>query len=406
MRVRRSRITASPVGSGICCECGSLFQMSGAGLFRMRSTTVMAWCAKAASPLRPRSLLRRYREEILFISCPSGFQILIFIGEYRRLSAVIFSSTLCAVAFAVSTTAFTQPYPARPIRLIVAFAPGGSVDLAARLIGQRLTDAWGQQVVIDNRPGAGGNVSAELAARAPADGYTIYMCSASLVVNASLYRKLPYDPIKDLSPITLLTSLQNVLVAHPSLAAKNVKELIALAKKAPGRINYASTGSGSSGHLTMELFKSMAGIDLTHVPYKVIGQATMDLLSGQVSLWFPTIPGALPNIKAGKINALAVAGAKRSPALPEAPTVAESGVPGFEASSWHALLAPAGTPTAVVNKLNAQLVAIVNAPEVNEQLARHGFEPIGSSPAELASHIKSELAKWAKVVQVSGARID
>ena len=313
---------------------------------------------------------------------------------------------LYALALAVSAAASAQTYPTRPIRLIVAFAPGGSVDLAARLIGQKLTDAWEQQVVIDNRPGAGGNVSAELAARAAPDGYTIYMCSASLVVNASLYRKLAYDPIKDFSPITLLTSLQNVLVAHPSLAATNVKGLITLARKAPGKINYASTGSGSSGHLTMELLKSRVGIDLTHVPYKVIGQATMDLLSGQVSLWFPTIPGALPNIKAGKINALAVAGANRSPALPEVPTVAESGVPGFEASSWHALLAPTGTPTAIVHKLNAQLVAIVNAPEVNEQLARHGFEPIGSSPAQLASHLKIELTKWAQVVRASGARVD
>ncbi len=304
------------------------------------------------------------------------------------------------------STSPAQTYPARPIRLIVSFAPGGSVDLEARLLGQKLTEAWGQQVIIDNRPGAGGNVSAELTARATPDGYTIYLCSASVVVNAGLYRKLPYDPIKDFAPITLISAVQNVLVTHPSLPAKNVEELIALAKKSPGKINYASTGSGSSGHLTMELLKSMAGIDLTHVPYKVIGQATMDLLSGQVSLWFPTIPGALPNIKAGKINALAVAGAKRSPALPEVPTVAESAVPGFEASSWHALLAPAGTPKPIVNKVNGQLVAILNTPEVNDQLTRQGFEAIGSSPAQLASHLKSELTKWAKVVKASGARVD
>lgn len=297
-------------------------------------------------------------------------------------------------------------YPARPIRLIVAFAPGGSVDLVGRLIGQKLSEAWGQQVIIDNRPGAGGNLSAELAARATPDGYTIYICSASLVVNPSLYRKLPYDPLKDFAPITLLASVQNVLVSHPSLPAKNVKELIALAKKAPGKINYASTGSGSSGHLTMELLKSMAGIDLTHVPYKVIGQATTDLLSGQVSLWFPTIPGALPHIKAGRMSALAVAGAKRSPALPEVPTVAESGVLGFEASTWYPILAPAGTPKAIVDKLNTRLVAILNTPEVNAQLVRQGVEPIGSSPAQLASHLKIELTKWAKVVQVSGARVD
>ncbi len=322
-----------------------------------------------------------------------------------RATSLIFGA-LCGLGLAVSAAASAQTYPTRPIRLIVSFAPGGSVDLVGRLIGQKLTDAWGQQVVIDNRPGAGGNMSAELAARATPDGYTIYICSASLVVNPSLYRKLPYDPLKDFAPITLLASVQNVLVSHPSLPAKNVKELIALAKKAPGKINYASTGSGSSGHLTMELLKSMAGIDLTHVPYKVIGQATTDLLSGQVSLWFPTIPGALPHIKAGRMSALAVAGAKRSPALPEVPTVAESGVPGFEASTWYPILAPAGTPNAIVDRLNTRLVAILNTPEVNAQLVRQGVEPIGSSPAQLASHLKTELAKWAKVVQVSGARVD
>lgn len=325
----------------------------------------------------------------------------------RTKAGVTFRAVLCALALsAAASDTLAQTYPARPIRLIVAFAPGGSVDLVARLIGQKLGDAWRQQVVVDNRPGAGGNVSAELAARAPADGYTIYICSASLVVNASLYRKLPYDPLKDFAPITLVAAVQNVLVVHPSLPAKNVRELIALAKKSPGRINYASTGSGSSGHLTMELLKSMASIELTHVPYKVIGQATTDLLSGQVSLWFPTIPGALANIKAGKINALAVAGGKRSPALPEVPTVAESGVPGFEASTWYPVLAPAGTPRAIVDKLNAQLVAILNTREVNEQLVRQGVEPVGSSPSQLASHLKSELTKWAKVVQVSGARVD
>ena len=276
--------------------------------------------------------------------------------------------------------ALAQAYPARPIRLIVSFAPGGSVDLVARLMGQKLSEAWGQQVVIDNRPGAGGSVSAEIAARATPDGYTLYMSSASIVVNASLYRNLPYDPIKDFAPVTLLASVQNVLVAHPSLPARNVSELIALARKAPAKINYASTGSGSSGHLTMELFKSMAGVNLTHVPYKVVGQATSDLLSGQVSLWFPSIPSVLPHIKAGKMAALAVAGGKRSPALAEVPTVAESGLRGFDASTWYPLLAPATTPQPIVDKLNAQLVAILGSAEVQERLVRQGVEPIGSTP--------------------------
>ena len=324
-----------------------------------------------------------------------------------RPASGIFRAALCWLALsAPACEALAQAYPARPIRLIVAFAPGGSVDLVARLIGQKLTEAWKQQVVIDNRPGAGGNLSAELAAKAAPDGHTLYMSSASLVVNASLYRNLPYDPIKDFAPVTLIASVQNVLVAHPSLPARNVSQLIALARKAPGEINYASTGSGSSGHLTMELFKSMAGIALTHVPYKVIGQATTDLLSGQVSLWFPSIPGALPHIRAGKMIALAVSGGKRSPALAEVPTVGESGLPGFEASTWYPLLAPAGTPQAIVAKLNAQVVAILNSAEVQERLVAQGVEPIGSTPAQLAGHLRSELAKWAKVVKLAGVSVD
>ncbi len=319
----------------------------------------------------------------------------------------IFRAALYWLALSIpASDALAQAYPARPIRLIVSFAPGGSVDLVARLIGQKLAEAWGQQVVIDNRPGAGGNLSAELAARAAPDGYTLYMSSASFVVNASLYRNLPYDPIKDFVPISLIASVQNVLVAHPSLPARNVSQLIALARKTPGAINYASTGSGSSGHLTMELFKSMAGIDLTHVPYKVIGQATTDLLSGQVSLWFPSIPGVLPHIRAGKMAALAVAGGKRSPALAEVPTAAESGLRGFEASTWYPLLAPAGTPQAIVDKINAQVLTILGSAEVQERLAGQGVEPIGSTPAQLAGHLRSELAKWAKIVKLSRVSVD
>ncbi len=312
-----------------------------------------------------------------------------------------------AVAFfAAGVAAAAERYPQRPVRLIVAFAAGGSADVVARVIGQKLSESIGQQVVIDNRPGAGGNLSAEIAARAAPDGYTLYMSSASLVVNVSLYRKVAYDPVRDFAPVTLLASAQNVLVAHPSVPARNVKDLIALARKTPGRINYASTGSGTSGHLAMELFRSMAGIDMTHVPYKAVGQAQVDLLAGQVSLWFPTIPGALPHIKAGKMIALAVSGAKRSPALPDVPTVAEAALPGFEASTWYPILAPAKTPAAIVDQLNRQLVAIVTAPQVREQLLQAGVEPIGSSPQALADHIRVELAKWAKVVQVSGVRLD
>ena len=322
-----------------------------------------------------------------------------------RLLAV--SAALCAAApIAACPQAYGQPYPARPIRLIVSFAPGGSVDVVSRLIGQKLTDASGQQVVIDNRPGAGGNLAAELAAHATPDGYTVLVCSASLAVNPSLYRKLGYDPLKDFSPVTLLASAQSVLVAYPDLPVKSVKDLIALAKKTPGRINYASTGSGSSGHLAMELFRSMAGIDLLHVPYKVIGQATADLVSGQVSLWMPTIAGASPHIKAGRMNALAVAGAGRSAALPDIPTIAEAAVPGFDASTWYAVLAPAGTPKAIVDKLNSAIVTILKTSEMRDRLAGLGVEPIGSTPDQLSDHIRRELPKWAKVVKLSGARVD
>jgi tripartite-type tricarboxylate transporter receptor subunit TctC len=326
----------------------------------------------------------------------------------RLFSAAVIAAVPLAAALSLASAraGAAESYPQRPIRLIVSFAPGGSVDFVARLVGQKLTEAWRQQVVIDNRPGAGGNLSAEIAARAAPDGYTLYMSSASLVVNVSLYRKVGYDPINDFTPVTLLASVQNVLVAHPSVPAKNVGDLVALARKSPGRINYASTGSGTSGHLAMELLKNMTRIDMTHVPYKAVGQAQVDLMAGQVSLWFPTIPGALPHIKAGRMSALAVSGAARSPALPDVPTVAEAGVPGFDAVTWYPVLAPARTPGPIIEALNRQLVAIVTAREVREQLLQAGVEPIGSTPAQLADHIRSELAKWAKVIKTAGVRLD
>jgi tripartite-type tricarboxylate transporter receptor subunit TctC len=318
---------------------------------------------------------------------------------FRHLAVFLF-------AVAATAAAHAQSYPSRPIRLVVSFAAGGGVDLVARLVGQKLAESWGQQVVIDNRPGAGGNLSAELVAKSPPDGYTLYLSSASFVVNASLYRTLPYDPLKDFAPVTLLVTAHNVLVAHPSLPAKNIRALIALAKKAPGEINYASTGSGSSGHLAMELFRSMAGISLTHVPYKVIGQATADLLSGQVTLWFPTMPGVSSHIRSGRMNALGVSGSRRAAALPDVPTIAEAGVPGYDASTWYPLLAPAGTPQAIIDKLNAQMVAIVAIADVRERLQAQGIEAVGSTPAQLAAHLRSELVKWEKVVRLSGAKVD
>ncbi len=322
---------------------------------------------------------------------------------HRRVSAFIGGFLLC---FSALSAAQAQNYPARPVRLIVSFAPGGSVDLVARMLGQKLSKAWGQQVVVDNRPGAGGNVSAEIAAQSPPDGYTLYISSASVVVNPSLYRKVGYDPVRDFAPVTLLATVQNVLVANMAFPARTVKDLVALARKAPGKVLYASTGSGSSGHLAMELLKTMAGIDLVHVPYKVIGQATTDLVSGQVALWFPSLPGALPHIRGERMRALAVTAARRSPALPDIPTVAEAGVPGYEATTWYPVLAPGGTPQAIVGQLNSRIVAIVKAPDFHERLTTQGFEPVGSTPAELAKHMRSESVKWAKVVKDAGVHVD
>ncbi len=308
---------------------------------------------------------------------------------------------------AASGAAQAATYPERPIRFVVAFAAGGSIDLLARQFAQKLTESLGQQVVIDNRPGAGGNLSAEITARAAPDGYTIYICAPSLVVNVALYSKIAYDPLRDFAPVTLLASVQNALVAYPGFAAKSVKELIALAKSKPGQINYASTGSGSSGHLVMEMFRAQAGIDITHVPYKTIGQTTADLISGQVSLWFPTIPGALPHIKGGRMRALAVAGSKRSPALADIPTVAEAAaLPGFDAATWYAILTPANTPKEITAKLNTEFLRALRLPDMQERLAAQGVESIGSTPEQLAAHIRNELPKWAKVIKAAGVRAD
>ncbi|MBM3340548.1 MAG: tripartite tricarboxylate transporter substrate binding protein [Betaproteobacteria bacterium] len=311
---------------------------------------------------------------------------------------------LIACCLVVSTA--HAAYPDKLIRLIVGFGAGGSIDLLARLFAQRLTENLVQQVVVDNRPGASGNLAAEIVARAAADGYTIYMSPPALVVNASLYPKIAYDPLRDFAPVTLLAAVQNVLVAHPGFAAKSVKELIAQAKANPGKIVYASTGSGGSGHLVMEMFRAQAGIDLLHVPYKAIAQTAADLMSGQVSLWFPTMPGALPHIKAGRMRALAAAGAKRSPTLPEVPTMSEAALPGFEASTWYAILTPAGVRKEIIAKLNAEFLRALRAPDMQERLHAQGIEAIGTTPEQLAAHLRSELTKWARVVKVTGVRAE
>jgi len=318
------------------------------------------------------------------------------------------TGVLFAVSVMVAGTAAAQAvsYPNRPIRFVVAFGAGGTVDVVARLFAQPLTASLGQQVVIDNRPGAGGNVSAEIVAKAVPDGHTIYMCAPSLVVNATLYSKIAYDPLRDFAPVTLLASAQNVLVAYPGFAAKSLKDVIAIAKSKPGQINYGSSGSGTSGHLLMEMLRTQAGIDIVHVPYKTIGQTTADLISGQVSMWFPTVAGTLPHIQSGRMRALAVSGAKRSPALPDVPTVAEAALPGFEATTWYPILTPAGVPREIIARLNVEFLKTLRTPGIQERLAALGVEPIGSTPEQLAAHLKNELPKWAKVVKASGARAD
>ena len=306
----------------------------------------------------------------------------------------------------VTGMAHAADYPVRPIRFIAAFGAGGTVDVVARLFAQRLSANFGQQMVVDNRPGAGGNLSAEIVAKAARDGYTIYICAPSLVVNVALYSKVPYDPVRDFAPVTLLASSNNVLVAYPGFAAKSVQEVIALAKARPGQVVYGTSGSGTSGHLLMEMLRTQAGIDMLHVPYKAIGQTTADLISGQISLWFPTIGGTLPHIQSGRMRALAVSGAKRSPALPDTPTVAEAALPGYEASTWYPILTPAGVAKDIIARLNMEFLKVLRLPDTQERLSAIGVESIGTTPEQLAAHLRSELPKWAKVVKASGARAD
>lgn len=312
--------------------------------------------------------------------------------------------TAATTVFAPHASA--QAYPAKAIRIVVPFPAGGTSDILSRAIGQKLTEEWKQPVIVDNRPGAGANIGAEIVVKSPPDGYTLLLASTIHTINPSLYRKLAYDPVKDFTPITLIATTSQVLVVHPSLPVKTVKELVAYAKKHPGEINYSSAGNGSQPHLTAELFKSRTGIDIVHVPYKGAPPAMTDLLAGHVALSFATSPSAVPQVKSGKLRALAVSTAKRISALPEVPTIDESGVPGFEASGANGLVGPAGMPGAVVAKLNATVVRIVKEPAMSKFLSEQGADPFTSTPAEYAAYIKSEVAKWAKAVKDSGARVD
>jgi tripartite-type tricarboxylate transporter receptor subunit TctC len=296
-----------------------------------------------------------------------------------------------------------NPYPAKPIRLVVPLAPGGTTDILARLIGQRFTDRLGRPVIVDNRPGAGGNIGNEVVAKAAPDGYTLLMANPPLVINPSLMT-VGYAPLVDYSPISLIASIPVVLAVNPSVSARSLKELIVLAKNSPGKYNYASSGNGGGPHLSAALFASMAGIDIVHVPYKGSGPALADLLGGQVHMQFSGLPPLLPLIKSGKLRALGIAGVKRSAALPEVPTIAEAGIAGYASVSWQGLAAPARLPKNIVAKLHDESLSFIASADVQSRLAELGAEPVGSGPEEFAVFIKAEFEKWGRVIRQIGAR--
>ena len=317
-------------------------------------------------------------------------------------------AVLPIAAFAqAAATGSGQAYPSKPVRMIVPFPPGGATDIVARLLAQKLTESWGVQVLVDNRAGAGGTIGSDIAAKSPPDGYTILMGTSSThAVAPSLYSKLAYDPVRDFAPVTLVASATILLAIHPSLPTRNVRDLIALAKKQPDALSFASSGNGGISHLVGEHFKSVAGVQMLHVPYKGDTPALIDLVSGQVHLMFGTAVSFLPYVKAGRLNALAVTNPKRSPIVPNVPTVAESGLPGFEALQWFGIFAPAGTSKDIVAKLNTDIVRAARLPDVRERMTSLGADVVGSTPGEFAAFQRADTAKWAKVVKLSGAKID
>jgi len=323
----------------------------------------------------------------------------------RHHRPLITAALLAALAPAQSAVA--QSYPTKPIRWIVTYPPGGPTDVVARAIGAKLTEAWGQQIIIDNRAGAGGMIGTELGARAAPDGYTLlFGTSAGMTINPALQSKLPYDPVKDFAPVSLLVINPQLLVLNPTVPANSVKELVALAKAKPGQLNYASVGQGSPNHLGMELLKALTGTNIVHVPYKGTGPAITDLLGGQVQLMFNSMPTVLPLVRSGKLRALAVGSTQRISAIADIPTVAESGVPGFENVTWYGMFAPAKTPREIVNKLNAQVVRILAEPDMAQRLSSQGAEPRSSTPDELAKFMRVEFERWAKVIKSAGVKVE
>ena len=319
----------------------------------------------------------------------------------------IASAVVLGAGLLGGTSALAQAYPTKPVTIIVPFAAGGTTDILARIIGQALTAELGQSVVVDNRAGAGGNIGGQAAAKATPDGHTLFMGTVgSHAINASLYKKMPFDPVKDFAPLTRVANVPNLLVANPAQPYKSVKDLIAYAKANPGKVNFGSSGNGSSIHLSGELFKSLAKVDMQHVPYKGSAPAVTDLLGNQIGIMFDNMPSAIQHVRSGKLVPLAVTTAKRSPELPNVPTIAEAGVPGYEATSWFGMFAPAGTPAPVLAKLNAAIVKVLGQPDVKKKINEQGAEVYSETPEQFAAFIQAESVKWGKVVKESGASLD
>lgn len=327
--------------------------------------------------------------------------------NHRRNAIRTLAAALAAMAIPVAAPALAQAWPSKPVTYIVPFPPGGTTDVLARIIAQKLGPALGTTIVVENRPGAGGNVGSEFVARAAPDGYTIMGGTiSSHSINVSLYPKLPYDPVKSFEPVTLIGTNPNILVVAASSPHKSLQELTAALKAKPGSLSYASAGNGTSQHLSSELYKFMAGVDMVHIPYKGSGPAIQDVIGGQVPMMFDTSVVAGPHIEGGRLRALAVTSAKRAAAFPNVPTVAESGVPGYDVVSWQAIFAPAGTPKPIVDRLHAEVARILKEPDVQERFAKLGLDPSGMAPAELAAFQKAEIEKWAKVIKAANIRID
>jgi len=322
-----------------------------------------------------------------------------FMSNISRVALLLIASLAAGASLA-------QDYPSKPVRMVVPFSPGGSTDALARIVGQKLTERSGQPVIIENRAGAGGNIGAEQVARSAPDGYTLLLGGVPHAISASLYSRLPYDLARDLAAIAEIASFPSAIVLHPSLPANSASELIALARARPGRLSFGSAGNGSPNHLSLELFQTMAGVRMVHVPYKGSGQLVGDLLAGQVQLASMGLPVAVPHVQSGKLRAIAVTGAARSSLLPEVPTLSEAALPGFEVTSWYGVFGPAGLPADIVVKLNSEIGSAVTAPEVKERLAALGAEPSVKAPDQFGRYVRQEIARWAKVVKDSGAKAE